>query len=61
MTVLNLIKKENKKFSERVKYAVRKGEIGEVSLPDMPILGSSNSVSNKDIMSKISTNGDKII
>ena len=30
-------------------------------LPDMPILGSSNSVANKDIMSKILTNGDTII
>ena len=29
--------------------------------PDMPILGSSNSAANKDIMSKICTNGDAII
>ena len=27
-------------------------------LPDMPILGSSYSASNKDMMSKIWTNGD---
>ena len=27
-------------------------------LPDMPMLGSSNSVANKDIMSKIWTNRD---
>ena len=30
-------------------------------LPDMPILGSSSSVANKDMMSKIWTNGDSII
>ena len=30
-------------------------------LPDMPILGSSNSAANKDMMSKIWTNGDTII
>ena len=30
-------------------------------LPDMQILGSSNSVANKDIMSKIWTNGDTLI
>ena len=30
-------------------------------LPDMPILGSSNSAANKDMMSKIWTHGDKII
>ena len=29
-------------------------------LPDMPILGSSNSAANKDMMSKIWTNGDTI-
>ena len=28
-------------------------------LPDMPILGSSNSAANKDMMSKIWTNRDK--
>ena len=27
-------------------------------LPDIPILGSSNSAANKDMMSKIWTNGD---
>ena len=30
-------------------------------LPDMPILGSSNLAANKDMMSKIWTNGDTII
>ena len=30
-------------------------------LPDMPILGFSNSVTNKDMMSKIWTDGDTII
>ena len=30
-------------------------------LPHMPTLGSSNSAANKDIMSKIQTNGDTII
>ena len=30
-------------------------------LPDMPILGSSNSAANKDMMSKIWTNRDTII
>ena len=30
-------------------------------LPDMPILGSSNSAANKDMMLKIQTNGDTII
>ena len=30
-------------------------------LPDMPILGPSNSAANKDTMSKIWTNGDTII
>ena len=30
-------------------------------LPDMPILGSSNAAANKDMMSKIWTNGDSII
>ena len=30
-------------------------------LPDMPILGFSNSAANKDMMSKIWTNGDTII
>ena len=29
-------------------------------LPHMPILGSSNSAANKDMMSKILTNGDTI-
>ena len=29
-------------------------------LLDMPILGCSNSVANKDMMSKILTNGDTI-
>ena len=29
-------------------------------LPDMPILGSSNSAANKDKMSKLWTNGDTI-
>ena len=29
-------------------------------LPDMPISGSSNLAANKDIMSKILTNGDAI-
>ena len=28
------------------------------TLPHMPILGSSNSAANKDMMSKILTNGD---
>ena len=28
-----------------------------LTLPDMPILGSSNSAANKDMMSKIWTNG----
>ena len=31
-----------------------------LSLPDMPILGFSYSAANKDMMSKIWTNGDKI-
>ena len=31
------------------------------ALQDMPILGSSNSAANKDMMSKIWTNGDTII
>ena len=31
------------------------------SLPDMPILGSSHSTANKDVMSKIWTNGHKVI
>ena len=31
------------------------------TLPDMPILGSSNSSANKDVMSKIWTNGDTFI
>ena len=30
-------------------------------IPHMPILGSSNSVADKDMMAKIWTNGDKII
>ena len=30
-------------------------------LPDIPILGSSNSEANKDMMRKIWTNGDAII
>ena len=30
-------------------------------LPNVPILGSSNSASNKDMMSKIWTNGETII
>ena len=30
-------------------------------LPDMPILGSSNSTANKDMMSKIWTNKDTFI
>ena len=30
-------------------------------LPDTPILGSSNSAANKDMMLKIWTNGDTII
>ena len=30
-------------------------------LPHMPILGSSNSAANKDMKSKIWTNGDTII
>ena len=30
-------------------------------LPDMQILGSSNSVANKDTMSELWTNGDTII
>ena len=30
-------------------------------LPHMPIFGSSNSVANKDMKSKIWTNGDTII
>ena len=30
-------------------------------LPDMPILGSLNSTGNKDVMSKIWTNGDTVI
>ena len=30
-------------------------------LPDMPILGSSNSKANKDMMSKIWINGDTVI
>ena len=30
-------------------------------LPDMPILGSSNSTANKDMMSNVWTNGDTII
>ena len=30
-------------------------------LPDRPILGSSNSTANKDMMSKILTNGDTVI
>ena len=30
-------------------------------LPDMPILGSTNSAANKNIVSKIWTNGDTII
>ena len=30
-------------------------------LPDMPILGFSNSAANKDMMSKIWTNGDTVI
>ena len=30
-------------------------------LPYMPILGFSNSAANKDVMSKIWTNGDTII
>ena len=30
-------------------------------LPDMPILGSSNSAANKDMISKIWTDGDTII
>ena len=30
-------------------------------LPDMPILGSSNLAANKDMMSKIWTDGDIII
>ena len=29
-------------------------------LPDKPILGSSNSAANKDVVSKILTNGDTI-
>ena len=31
------------------------------SLPDMPLLGSSSSAANKDMMAKIWTNGDTVI
>ena len=34
--------------------------MGVNPLPHMPILGSSNSAANKDVMSKIWTNGDTI-
>ena len=29
--------------------------------PDMPVLGSSNSIANRDMISKIMTNGDTVI
>ena len=32
-----------------------------IPLPDMPILGSSSSTANKDMMSKVWTNGDTVI
>ena len=32
-----------------------------ILLPDMQILGASNSAANKDMMSKMWTNGDTII
>ena len=32
-----------------------------IPLPDMPILDSSNSTANKNMMSKIWTNGDTVI
>ena len=45
---LNLVKSKNLSY-DRVN-----------PLPDMPISGSSNSAANKDMMSKILTNGDTI-
>ena len=33
----------------------------ELTLPDMPILGSFNSAANKDVVSKEWTNGDTVI
>ena len=55
----------NTLFYDRGKYMIifNKVTLNETVnvLPDMPILGSSNSAANKDMMSKIWTNGDTVI
>ena len=51
----------NKNFAKRILYAQRGLSVKCVNpLPHMPILGSSNLAANKDMMSKILTNGDGI-
>ena len=47
--------------SKFVFHADKKGSYSFNPLPHMPILGSSNSAANKDMISKIWTNGDTII
>ena len=48
----------NKSFHVIISFFTDVGLI--YPLPDMPIIGSSNSAANKDMMSKILTNGDTI-
>ena len=45
----------------RIEIIVGKEKMLVNPLPHMPILGSSNSVANTDMMSKILTNWDTII
>ena len=40
---------------------IQTADISFYPLPDRPVLGSSNSTANKDMMSKIWTNGDRVI
>ena len=49
------------KFFVKLTISVKALVGGFNPLPDIPILGSSNTAANKDIMSKIWTNGDAII
>ena len=59
--ILNVSKKTALKSSFHNQTCITGMYISINSLPHMPILGSSNSAANKDVMSKVLTNSDTTI
>ena len=48
-------------YPHRLSFCPLESKFSHLPLPDMPIMGSSNSAASKDMVSKIWINGDTIL